>query len=139
MADGQDINDADLNLPQPNIDKSTFPGAGMPLKVPAAPKVDDSAQDAPVVPNPPLKNATKDDTAEPVSEEKPQRSRPMLSNVSAPEYADDNDLIEKEWVSKAKHIIDKTKSDPHIQSNELTLFKADYIKKRYNKTIKTDE
>ncbi|HSW85424.1 MAG TPA: hypothetical protein VLF79_02305 [Candidatus Saccharimonadales bacterium] len=49
---------------------------------------------------------------------------------------DDNDLIEKEWVLKAKQIVERTRNDPHRQSEELTIFKADYIKKRYGKTIK---
>ena len=50
--------------------------------------------------------------------------------------ADDKDLIEKEWVRKAKQIVERTKDDPYKQSEELTVFKADYMKKRYNKTIK---
>lgn len=53
--------------------------------------------------------------------------------------ASDADLIEKEWVVKAKEIINKTQSDPHEQSKEITIFKADYMKKRYNKTLKLSE
>ncbi len=49
---------------------------------------------------------------------------------------DDPDLIEKEWVNKAKQIVERTRNDPHQQSEELTLVKADYIKQRYGKTIK---
>jgi hypothetical protein len=56
-----------------------------------------------------------------------------------PQIADDNDLIEKEWVSKAKKIIEENREDPYIQSKEMTLFKADYMKKRYNKAIKVSE
>lgn len=51
----------------------------------------------------------------------------------------DDDLIEKEWVDKAKRIVEQTRSDPHRQSEELTLVKADYMKKRYNKTIKVEK
>ena len=54
----------------------------------------------------------------------------------APIIADDADVIEKEWVEKAKDIVAKTKSDPHQQSVELTNFKHDYMKKRYGKEIK---
>lgn len=57
----------------------------------------------------------------------------------APSIADDNDLIEKEWVNKAKLIVAKTKDDPREQSKELYKYKADYIKKRYNKDIKVSE
>lgn len=49
---------------------------------------------------------------------------------------DDGDLIEKEWVNKAKQIVEQTRNDPYKQSEELTVFKADYMKKRYDKTIK---
>jgi hypothetical protein len=56
-----------------------------------------------------------------------------------PATADDADLIEKEWVTKAKNIVEKTQEDPYQQSKELTIFKADYMKKRYNKTIKLSE
>jgi hypothetical protein len=51
----------------------------------------------------------------------------------------DADLIEKEWVNKAKQIVEKTRDDPYKQSEELTVVKADYIKKRYNKTIKLNK
>ncbi len=53
-----------------------------------------------------------------------------------PAIADDADLIEKEWVAKAKQIVKKTKEDPYNQNKELNVFKADYMKKRYGKDIK---
>ncbi len=56
-----------------------------------------------------------------------------------PATADDRDLIEKEWVIKAKKIIMANRDNPHQQSKELTLFKADYMQKRYNKIIKLSE
>jgi hypothetical protein len=49
---------------------------------------------------------------------------------------DDTDLIEKEWVVKAKEIVERTADDPYRQSEELTAVKADYMKQRYNKIIK---
>jgi hypothetical protein len=39
-------------------------------------------------------------------------------------------------VEKAKEIVEKTRSDPHQQNNEINKFKAHYLKKRYNKDIK---
>jgi hypothetical protein len=59
------------------------------------------------------------------------------SQVTNPLVADDVDVIEKEWVAKAKDIVAKTKNDPHQQSVQLTVFKHDYMKKRYGKDIKT--
>ncbi|HEY4963306.1 MAG TPA: hypothetical protein VIH90_01255 [Candidatus Saccharimonadales bacterium] len=61
------------------------------------------------------------------------------TNIVAPPTADDNDLIEKEWVIKAKKIVDSNRSDPYNQTKEINLFRADYMKKRYNKVIKISE
>lgn len=61
------------------------------------------------------------------------------TNSSNPGIADDTDLIEKEWVSKAKEIVKKTQNDPHEQSKEINIFKADYMQKRYNKVLKLSE
>lgn len=67
----------------------------------------------------------------------PPAARQVSSN--APAAAEDVDLIEKEWVQKAKAIIDKTRTDPHTQNHEINKFKADYMKKRYDKDIKVTE
>ncbi len=56
-----------------------------------------------------------------------------------PPVAGDDDLIEKEWVTKAKEIVEKTKHDPHLETKEISLFRADYLKKRYNKELKVAE
>jgi hypothetical protein len=56
-----------------------------------------------------------------------------------PAVADDIDLIEKEWVEKAKHIVQATLGDPYVQNKEINKIKADYIKKRYNKDIRTND
>jgi hypothetical protein len=52
---------------------------------------------------------------------------------------DDGDLIEKEWVNKAKQIVERNRDDPYKQSEELTVFKADYLKKHYDKSIKLNQ
>lgn len=52
--------------------------------------------------------------------------------------ADDVDLIEKEWVDKAKAIVEATQDDPRKQKSEMSKVKAEYIQKRFNKTIKVD-
>jgi len=53
--------------------------------------------------------------------------------------AKDTDRIEKVWVDKAKAIISKTKDDPFEQKHEISRVKAEYIKNRFNKTIKADD
>lgn len=57
----------------------------------------------------------------------------------SPEVAEDVDLIEKEWVAKAKMIVARTANDPSQQSKELGKFKADYLKTRFNKDIKAGD
>lgn len=59
--------------------------------------------------------------------------------LSAPGIADDVDLIEKEWVERAKQIVEQTKHDPYKQNEEMTRMKTDYLKKRYNRDIKISE
>lgn len=62
-----------------------------------------------------------------------------VKSVASPAIADDIDLIEKEWVEKAKAIVERTKDDPHKQNSEINKMKADYLKKRYNKTVQVSE
>ncbi len=57
--------------------------------------------------------------------------------IPTPDVAGDNDLIEKEWVLKAKQIVEHTAEDPFSQQEELSKMKADYLKKRYNKDMGT--
>ncbi len=52
--------------------------------------------------------------------------------------ASDDDLDE-EWVRKAKAIVEKTRDDPFLASQELSKMKADYLRTRYNKQIKIAE
>jgi hypothetical protein len=67
----------------------------------------------------------------------PATDKPISSSATdLPAMADDTDLIEKEWVIKAKAIVERTKYDPHQQKTEISNIKADYLKKRYNKDIK---
>ncbi len=56
-----------------------------------------------------------------------------------PQIADDTDLIEKEWVDKAKEIVAQTAHDPHLQNKEINKVRAEYLKKRYNKDLKQSD
>lgn len=53
-----------------------------------------------------------------------------------PLVAADEDLIEKEWVQKAKNIVAETRTDPYQQEKAVGKLQADYMKKRYGKEIK---
>jgi hypothetical protein len=52
-----------------------------------------------------------------------------------PVAASDDDLIEKEWVDKAKKIIMQTKDDPYRREREVNKLQADYLRKRYGKEL----
>src|SRR5690606_18593518 len=69
----------------------------------------------------------------------PASVSPSTQTLATPAAADDADLIEKEWVQRAKALVAATKDNPHQQNKEMNKFKADYIKKRYNKEIKVSE
>lgn len=55
--------------------------------------------------------------------------------VDNPAIADDSDLIEKEWVVRAKQIVSSTHDDPYQQNRSIMRLRADYLKKRYNKDL----
>lgn len=66
-------------------------------------------------------------------------NNPTFTEVALPVDAEDSDLIEKEWVDRAKQIVEHTREDPYEQQRALSQMKADYLKKRYNKDIKISE
>ena len=58
---------------------------------------------------------------------------------ATPLVAADEDLIEKEWVDKAKEIIQHTKDDPHARTQKVNELQRDYMQKRYNRVIGASE
>ena len=54
---------------------------------------------------------------------------------ATPLVAADEDLIEKEWVDKAKEIIEQTKDDPHARTQKVNELQRDYLQKRYGKVV----
>lgn len=91
---------------------------------------------APAAP-PPAQMPQQGPQREPVSQ--PQQLQPAAVMRGNPQVADDADLIEKEWVIRAKQIVEHTRTDPHRQSEAMNLVKADYLRKRYNRIIKLAE
>ena len=57
----------------------------------------------------------------------------------SPIVAGDEDVIEKEWVDKAKKILEETKDDPYGRSERVNQLQRDYLKKRYNKDLGASE
>jgi len=88
-------------------------------------------QPLPVIPDVPA--------ALPVALPKDGAAPPVSSQATARLTAADGDRIEKQWIDKAKAIVAQTKDDPYKQKHEVSKIKADYIGKRYNKIIKTDD
>ena len=67
----------------------------------------------------------------------PQPIQPAAQPVedNSPSVASDDDLIEKEWVDKAKQIISSTKDDPHAREQAVVQLQTDYLRKRYGKVL----
>lgn len=59
----------------------------------------------------------------------------VTTPLATPIVANDDDLIEKEWVDQAKKIIAQTKDDPHKREREVQRLQADYLMKRYGKEL----
>jgi len=58
-----------------------------------------------------------------------------ITVTNLPAVADDVDVIEKEWVKKAKAVVQETADDPHQQNQKLTIVKTDYQRKRYGRGV----
>lgn len=59
----------------------------------------------------------------------------VVNSTTAPVVAADEDLIEKEWVDRAKQIIEQTKDDPFRREQEVNKLQADYLRKRYGREL----
>lgn len=64
-------------------------------------------------------------------------SQPGVADV--PLVASDDDLIEKEWVDKAKRIVSETKDDPYRREAEVGKLQVEYLRKRYGKELGMSE
>ncbi len=59
--------------------------------------------------------------------------------TDVPDTAADDDLIEKEWVNKAKHIIAQTVDDPRAREEAVGQLQREYLRKRYGKELGVSE
>jgi hypothetical protein len=66
-------------------------------------------------------------------------SQQAVASDGNPAVAADDDLIEKEWVDKAKQIITETRDDPAAREKQVGRLQADYLKKRYGKELGATE
>lgn len=93
---------------------------GLPLSSEAA------SAPAQVMPSLPIPLPVADDTTQTTS---------VLPTDDSGLIAGDDDLIEKEWVEKAKKILLQTKDDPYKREQEVSKLQVEYIRKRYGRTI----
>ncbi len=56
-----------------------------------------------------------------------------------PSTADDNDVIEKEWVAQVQQVVAKTAHDPYELNKQFTQIKAEYMQKRYGTVLKVED
>lgn len=99
--------------------------------IPAAERLDSARREilqSPVLPPP---------VVQPIGVPAPMVNDPSHPTPVAdtPLIANDDDLIEKEWVDKAKQIIADTRDDPYRRELEVGRLQADYLKKRYGKEL----
>ena len=71
----------------------------------------------------------------PVIAAQPVAPAPVADDSGVPAVAGDDDLIEKEWVDKAKKIIAETRDDPYRREREISKLQIEYIRKRYGREI----
>lgn len=62
-------------------------------------------------------------------------STQTVASDDSPLVAGDEDVIEKEWVDRAKKIINDTKDDPHQREQQIKSLQIDYLRKRYGREI----
>lgn len=133
--------------PKPELGVPAVPGSGEIEKVPEysveqTPAAQESVGAKPLLP------ASDTPTLPPIppitTQPQPLPDQPMVpalpgivNTTSLP--AADVDRIEKVWINAAKTVAAKTRSDPYTQKIEMSKVKADYIHKRFKKTIKTDD
>lgn len=117
-------------IPQNQFEAPMGPGQS---EVAQAQNIERGTSQAPPTALPPIPSQP------PVSTTTSSASSQTSGLAGMPAIADDTDLIEKEWVVKAKEIVERTKHDPYQQNKEVERIKADYLKKRYNKDVKVTE
>ena len=64
-----------------------------------------------------------------------QRAVNGAGATNTPAVAEDNDMIEQEWVAAVKKTLEQYKDDPYLLSRAMTTLRQDYLQKRYGRTV----
>lgn len=67
-----------------------------------------------------------------------QVSQTQSNSLTATQPQDEASL-DREYVNKAKLIIEQTKNDPFVRTNEIGKVKAEFLKRKYGKEIRQSE
>lgn len=62
-----------------------------------------------------------------------------LSDQAVGGAEEEREVIEKQWVQRAKEVIARNKDNPYKQKREVSRVKAEYMKARFNKVLKVEE
>jgi hypothetical protein len=113
----------------PAVEGAAFQGERLPASEPVASTASQGAA--------PVANVTNNIA---VADNTTTSTTPSVDDASLdenPAVANDVDVIEREWVEKAKAIVEHARSDPFMQEQKVSELQSDYLKKRYGKELKT--
>lgn len=132
----------EMNAPTPERTPESFPNVPNPETTPEAPvRSPERETAAPERAAEQSSSAQAALSAQPIPVSLPTPVAPTADDQTtttsddSPSVAADEDLIEKEWVDKAKQIIGSTDGDPARREKEISRLQADYLKKRYGKEL----
>lgn len=125
-----------LGLPQPSFEIGQASTNGAPASF-HPPQAASSQYGAMLSPGVTPESAPTTQAAPPVAQQPAVVAQAPSIQVAAVADADDGDNgLDEEWVNKAQEIVQRTHSDPYLQSRELGKLKSQFVKARYNKDIK---
>lgn len=136
--DPQSTNQGSFEVPRPPKNTNMLPQTPKAEALPSVPETQPQPM-APAMPHAEPTQPTQSTPLQPPVFQQTAVPAPTTTIVTPPDVAEDIDLIEKEWVDKAKAIVAHTHNDPYNQNKEMNKFKADYMKKRYGKDIRLDD
>lgn len=69
----------------------------------------------------------------------PLKKDDPVVEISSDTPSENEEQIDQEWVTRARETIEKTHADPYQESVQLSQIKAEYLKARYNKSVKVQK
>jgi hypothetical protein len=127
---------ANFELPQPASPEAADDSLDGAVEAPtAAPETVGKRSSQPALPTVPDDVPVADQPAIPAAQAQADDHAAATTQAVIP----DSEHIERSWIDKTRAVISQAREDPYIQKNEVSKIKAEYIQKRFNKEIKTEE